>query len=313
MSGGKLGTYVLPCFAPLSVLLAVGLAKNIKKQDSRLFKGAAWTSAAVAGLVTVFITCMSFLNFAPRPIFAFGETWKWFVSSAAIVTWSAICVASARAKSMARSFGCFAVAPVALMLCMHFILPKEMTWSRFPEAYLHRYVKTIDPEDQIYSTNYLAPGVCWVLKRTDIGILQRGGELQYGLDYPDVKKRQIQISELAKEINDRTRTRGIILMITDRDYSRYQKYLPEVTWMEGADGFVFLKWKKAGEKTQEIGVFLKLSGGEPDRKLLQSYKERGEVVSALVFGKIRKASDCEPLKVTQKEAWNGTLRKLKPY
>jgi len=32
-----------------------------------------------------------------------------------------------------------------------------------------------------------------------------------------------------------------------------------------------------------------------------------------IFGNIRKASLCEPLKVTQKEAWNGTLRKLKPY
>ena len=32
-----------------------------------------------------------------------------------------------------------------------------------------------------------------------------------------------------------------------------------------------------------------------------------------IFGNIRKASDCEPLKVTQKEAWNGTLRKFKSY
>jgi putative transposase len=30
-----------------------------------------------------------------------------------------------------------------------------------------------------------------------------------------------------------------------------------------------------------------------------------------IFGNIRKASVCEPLKVTQKEALNGTLRKLK--
>ena len=32
-----------------------------------------------------------------------------------------------------------------------------------------------------------------------------------------------------------------------------------------------------------------------------------------IFGNIRKASICEPLKVTQKEAWNGTLQKLAPY
>jgi hypothetical protein len=32
-----------------------------------------------------------------------------------------------------------------------------------------------------------------------------------------------------------------------------------------------------------------------------------------IFGNIRKASLCEPLKVTEKEALNGTLRKLTPY
>ena len=31
-----------------------------------------------------------------------------------------------------------------------------------------------------------------------------------------------------------------------------------------------------------------------------------------IFGNIRKASLCEPLKVTEKEALNGTLRKLTP-
>ena len=32
-----------------------------------------------------------------------------------------------------------------------------------------------------------------------------------------------------------------------------------------------------------------------------------------IFGNIRKASFREPLKVTKKEAWNETLRKLTPY
>jgi hypothetical protein len=32
-----------------------------------------------------------------------------------------------------------------------------------------------------------------------------------------------------------------------------------------------------------------------------------------IFENIRKASPCEPFKVTEKEALNGTLRKLTPY
>jgi hypothetical protein len=41
-------------------------------------------------------------------------------------------------------------------------------------------------------------------------------------------------------------------MITDRDYSRYQKYLPEATRMEGADGFVFLKYVGHLENSRKL-------------------------------------------------------------
>jgi hypothetical protein len=62
------------------------------------------------------------------------------------------------------------------------------------------------------------------------------------LSYPDAKNRQLLLPELAKQINDRSRTRGIVLIITDYDYSKYRNYLPQSTRMEGADGFVFLKY-----------------------------------------------------------------------
>jgi 4-amino-4-deoxy-L-arabinose transferase len=247
-SKGKLGTYILPCFVPLSLLLAVGLTQSMNKQDSGPFRIAAWTSAAVAGIAAAVITAMSFLNLTSCPVFEPDERWKWVIGSAALVAWCGISIASARAKRMAVGLELFAVASIALMFSAHFILPKWAAWSRTPEAFVERYARAIDREDQIYSTNYLTPAACWVLKRSDIGILQRGGELQYGLDYSDTKNRQIQISELAKQIDDRTRTRGIILMITDRDYSRYRKYLSEATRTErGADGFVFLKYISALE------------------------------------------------------------------
>ena len=242
VSKGKLGTYILPCFVPLSLLLALGLTQSLKESEFRPFRGPAWTCAAVVGLAAGVITGIHFLNLASGTIFAADETWKWAVGCAAMVAWSAICIASARAKRKATRLGLFALAPLALMLSAHFIVPKKAVESSTPEAFIERCAGVIDPEDRIYSTNYLAPAVCWVLKRSDIGILQRGGELQYGLNYLDAKRRQIQIPELAKEINDHTQTRSIVLMITDNDYSRYRKYLPEATRIEGEDGFVFLKY-----------------------------------------------------------------------
>ena len=243
-SQGKLGTYILPCFAPLSLLLSVGLTQSMKKQDSRPFRVAAWTSVAVTGFAVAVITAMSFLNLTSRPIFASNETWKWAAGSAALVAWCGINIASARAKRMAMGLGFFAVVSVALMLSAHFILPKWATWSRTPEAFVARYAEAIGPEDQVYSTNYLAPAVGWVLKRNDIGILGRGGELQYGLNYPDAVNRQIRVPELLVQINDRARTRVIILVIDDQQYSNYREDLPEATRTDKADGFVFARYDR---------------------------------------------------------------------
>jgi 4-amino-4-deoxy-L-arabinose transferase len=244
-SKGKLGTYILPCFAPLSLLFAVGLAESMKKQDSRPFRVAAWTSATVAGLAATVIAAMSFLNFTSRPIFASDETWKWGAGSAALAAWCGISIASARAKRMAMGLGLFAVVPVALMLSAHFILPKWATWSRTPETFVARYAEAIGPEDQVYSTSNLAPAVGWVLKRNDIGILGRGGELEYGLNYPDARNRQIRgVPELLVQINDRTRTRVLILVIDDEQYSDNLEDLPGATRTDKADGFVFARYDR---------------------------------------------------------------------
>jgi 4-amino-4-deoxy-L-arabinose transferase len=246
-SRGKLGTYILPCFAPLSLLFAVGLTESVKKQDSRLFRGAAWTSAAVAGLAAVVIPAIIFVNFASPPIFASDEMWKWVTGSMALVAWCGISIASARTKRMARGLGLFAAAPIALMLSGHFVAPKQVLLSRAPEAFIKRCAGAINREDRVYATKDLAPAVDWVLKRTDVGILGRGGELQYGLNYPDAVNRQIQIAELVKEVNDHTRTRAVILVMDDDDYSNYRKNLPEAAQTDRADGFVFAKYNRYEE------------------------------------------------------------------
>ena len=190
------------------------------------------------------MTKVTRLRIKIRPIFASDETWKRAAGSAALVAWCGISIASARAKRMAMGLGLFAVVSVALMLSTHFILPKWATGSRAPEAFVAQYTGAIGPEDQVYSSNYLAPVVGWVLKRNDIGILGRGGELLYGLNYPDAMNRQVRVPELVKQINDRGRTRVIILMIDDQRYSDYREDLPEATRTDKADGFVFARFDR---------------------------------------------------------------------
>jgi 4-amino-4-deoxy-L-arabinose transferase len=241
-SQGKLGTYVAPCLAPLSLLLVLGLIHNPGMSRFRPLRRAGTICAGVLGLTAAVIAGFHLLNPASSTIFTSGETWKWIVGCAALAVASATYVLSARAKSMPMSLYLFAAAPVALMLCAHFIVPEKIVNSIAPEAFVERCAPFIDPADQIYSPSNLAPAVCWGLKRADITILERAGELQSGLNYPDAKHRKIRISQLARHLEDSTRTRNIVIMITDNSYSRYKHHLPEATRMERVDGFVFLKY-----------------------------------------------------------------------
>ena len=258
-SKGKLGSYILPCFAPLSLLIAEGLTQSMKEGDFKPFTAAAWTCAAFAGLAGPVLTAVHFLNFARLPTFASDETWKWAVGAAALVAWCGISLVSARAKRMALSVGLFGVAPVALMLSAHLILPRQAFESRFPEAFVTRTAGGTHREDRVYSTNYLAPAVGWILKRTNIGILGRGGELQYGLNYPDAACRQIQISELATQIDDRKRSKAIVLLVDDHRYSNLIKDLPEPARLERANGLVFAKFEPPTDRSGFIDFFPRLA------------------------------------------------------
>jgi 4-amino-4-deoxy-L-arabinose transferase len=231
----------------------------MKEGDFKPFRAAAWTCAAIAGLAGLVITAIHFLNLARLPIFASDETWKWAVGAAALIAWCGISLVSARAKRMALSVGLFGVAPVVLMLSAHFVLPRQAFESRFPEAFVTRYVGAIHREAGVYSTNYLAPAVGWTLKRTDIGILEGGGELQYGLNYPDAAGRQIQIPELTRQIGDRKRSKAIILLMDDHRYSKLIKDLPEATRLEKANGFVFATFEPHMDRSGCIDLYPRLA------------------------------------------------------
>jgi hypothetical protein len=56
--------------------------------------------------------------------------------------------------------------------------------------------------------------------------------------------RPVRVPELVKQINDRGRTRVIILMIDDQLYLDYREDLPEATRTDKADGFVFARFDR---------------------------------------------------------------------
>ena len=47
---GKLGTYILPCYPPLALLIAVGILKCLSKGDIKGFMAGAWVALSAVAL-----------------------------------------------------------------------------------------------------------------------------------------------------------------------------------------------------------------------------------------------------------------------
>jgi len=84
----------------------------------------------------------------------------------------------------------------------------------------------LDPMDPpiILSGEEVARAVCWYLKRDDIYLVERAGELQYGLDYSDSSHRKLNPAQAGILIR---KHKGKSVLITGHEeYSRWQPFLP---------------------------------------------------------------------------------------
>jgi hypothetical protein len=68
----------------------------------------------------------------------------------------------------------------------------------------------------------LAGAASWYLKRDDIYVLHKGGELEYGLHCDDAKGRLLSFKDFEKFVKD---NKNVILIMEHRD--KREEYVPE--------------------------------------------------------------------------------------
>lgn len=190
MSSGKLGTYILPCFPPFAALTAIALIAYFARSAKRLFNTGAILCAVLLSIIavmlivaqttSVFSGLLQKVGGGAHP-YVDGETWKAVLCVAALIASALLAVLAARLNDMHPKLVCFALSPMVFMFSMHFIVPNTASDGKAPGEFLIAHAAEVEPDSILISNNYMAPGVCWFYKRTDVYIAGDGGELTYGL------------------------------------------------------------------------------------------------------------------------------------
>lgn len=198
-SSCKLGTYILPCFPPLALLLVSALKNAWGSEKFRTrcrgiytVVGIVLMTAAVAGALA--LTILPFLPAkltakVPFPLTLWLNWWSILTLAALAVCGAALCRLRDRRGAALWVF----LAGAAPAICFGMLaIPEAGLGERTPEAGLRACFKCMPDHAECtiaVERSCIAP-VCWTLKRSDVVVAgNKLGELKFGIEnYPDEYK-----------------------------------------------------------------------------------------------------------------------------
>ena len=240
---GKLIPYILPCFPPLVIIIAIGLTDYFEKGKKRAFNICTLSLAGLMGAIAVALVIGQTTSIFGFRGYHGSETWKWVVAAAGFLIWGTVAFFSAVRSDPGKKLALYAIAPLLLLFSGHFILPDHVMEDRAPEKVLLRNRDMVHPETIVVTGDHLVHAVCWFYKRDNIYLLENSGELRYGLDRDESSpSRLLTIKEFRGIINRNSGKHRVILIAEEKRYREWMSLLPKPEFEDSDNGFVFLRF-----------------------------------------------------------------------
>ena len=237
---GKLIPYILPCFPPLAIVLSIGLTSYFEAGKRRAFSIGAWILAVMAGLGGLFLLFSGILANGEITVYGADEGMKWTLAIFGAFSWAALVLWSIRVKDYRRKLLFYCSAFLLFFFIGSFAVPDSAMDSRAPGRLLQRNLSRVSPDAILVSNDNVVHAVCWFLKRNDVKILERGGELTYGLRHDDLKPgKPMSLDALKEMIRKNKGKHPIILVLLKKHYKNYADQLPPPVFKDTDRSFVF--------------------------------------------------------------------------
>jgi len=243
---GKLVPYILPCFPPVVIVIIMGLTDYFDKGKVRAFNVCAFFTALFVGAFAVVLVLNRTAGILGGSVYGPSETWKWAVAAGGVLAWGVGAFFSTLGTDSKKKLILYALAPLPFLFSAHFCLPDDVMEGRAPEKLLLRNQDKVHADTLIITGDQLVHSVCWFYKRDDIHLLERTGELRYGLDRDDSHPpRLLAVEDLPKCIRAYARKGGVVVILKRKNIMKYKDRLPKVpepAFVDRDNGFVFVKF-----------------------------------------------------------------------
>ena len=166
VSKGKLLTYILPCFPPFAMLMAMGLEIDIVRGQRRSIQwGIAGTGILFALVFAAFIGVQLLGGDGLRP---YSQPWKTLMVVNGLLFMILLCFLAFKSQTNMKKIILFGLSPLLLFFVGHFSLPDQTKVSTAPGRFIERYRSQIGPDTMVLSDEDSVRANCWYLKRDDL-------------------------------------------------------------------------------------------------------------------------------------------------
>lgn len=209
---GKLATYILPCFAPLAILMASHAMTYINSGKIQRLKVNALINImfGVVGIVGLIVISPGLL---PKiEVFQPNEWFKIAIGIACFAFWALIGIITWISPLKCWSWA--AAAPLLLALLGSNIVPQQVEDSKLPQMFINNNMTELENSRYILTDSVAtASALAWELKRDDIFMFDNKGEIAYGLSYADAVDRYIPANEFPQWLAQKRQDGNVALIV----------------------------------------------------------------------------------------------------
>jgi len=226
-SSGKLATYILPCFAPFSLLLAIALVDGFESKGERSapqigisILGAAIVLALLIVLVTGGLVVLHIL-----PPLDSRFALKFICMLGGLILALLLVIHAFRVNRPLRKLIFLGVSAATVFVTVTTCLPTGLSISIAIQEHLESERHWIEPDTLVVGDPKMVQALCYVYQRDDVYLFNGKGELAYGLSYPEAAPRALKTPQLLALIQARG-SRSLVLAIKDSPDNSVQSELP---------------------------------------------------------------------------------------